>query len=255
MVVLVQHVGTRASFGDWSQFGYHVWYIRSWSWFNTPCVPWRNGIYTYIIMKHTYMQSESAIFGAREWIPTRHIHEAVWTACCSGFYLSPRSIIRMKQCTRHSFGSKYLKLHSLKVTREFTVHVTLIDKIRLCDHCTLCWKVDGSWKVKSTLSSFSRIIHICGGRREQNVDIYERCGVKRVKHQVAMDLYCQSSVSDVKSMARGSTTLPAQLFNGYRDYLKKLKLGGDTSKMHMLATLPKRQLEKQTKVARNFNKY
>ena len=139
------------------------------------------------------------------WSPrmnTRHIHEAVWTACCSGFYLSPRSIIRMKQCTRHSFGSKYLKLHSLKVTREFTVHVTLIDKIRLCDHCTLCWKVDGSWKVKSTLSSFSTIIHICGGRREQNVDIYERCGVKPVKHHVAWASEASSSNGPLLSIKR-----------------------------------------------------
>jgi hypothetical protein len=89
-----------------------------------------------------------------------------------------------------------------------------------------------------------------------NVDLYERCGVSPVKHhvawakwslfghtlrmtrdtpaQVAMDFYCQSSESDVKSMGRASTTLPAQLFNEYRDYLKKFKLGGHTSKMHMI---------------------
>ena len=89
-----------------------------------------------------------------------------------------------------------------------------------------------------------------------NVDLYERCGVSPVKHhvawakwslfghtlrmtrdtpaQVAMDFYCQSSESDVKSMGRASTTLPAQLFNEYRDYLKKFKLGWNTSKMHMI---------------------
>ena len=78
-----------------------------------------------------------------------------------------------------------------------------------------------------------------------NVDLYERCGVSPLKHhvawakwslfghtlrmtrdtpaQVAMDFYCQSSESDVKRMGKASTTLPAQLFNENRDYLKKFK--------------------------------
>jgi hypothetical protein len=89
-----------------------------------------------------------------------------------------------------------------------------------------------------------------------NVDLYERCGVSPVKHhiawarwslfghtlrmardtpaQVAMDFYCQSSKSDIKSDGRASTTLPVQLFNEYKDYLKKSKEGGHTSKPHMM---------------------
>ena len=93
-------------------------------------------------------------------------------------------------------------------------------------------------------------------RELHNVDLYERCGVSPVKHhiawarwslfghtlrmardtpaQVAMDFYCKSSKSDVISDGRASTTLPVQLFNEYKDYLKKFKLGGHTSKPHMM---------------------
>jgi hypothetical protein len=89
-----------------------------------------------------------------------------------------------------------------------------------------------------------------------NADLYEKCGVSPIKHhiawakwslfghtlrmardtpaQVAMDFYCQSSKSDIKSEGRASTTLPVQLFNEYRDYLKKFELGGHTSKPHMM---------------------
>jgi len=52
--------------------------------------------------------------------------------------------------------------------------------------------------------------------------------------QVAMDFYCQPSKNDVKKEGRAITTLPVQLFNEYRDYLKQTKEGGHTSKPHMI---------------------
>ena len=52
--------------------------------------------------------------------------------------------------------------------------------------------------------------------------------------QVAMDFYCKPSKSDTKSDGRATTTLPVQLFNEYRDYLKDSNKGGHTSKPHMM---------------------
>ena len=51
---------------------------------------------------------------------------------------------------------------------------------------------------------------------------------------MAIDFYCQASKSDVKSEGRASTTLTVQPFNEYKDYLKKSKLKGHTSKPHMM---------------------
>ena len=98
---------------------------------------------------------------------------------------------------------------------------------------------------------------VLGVRRGiHNDDLYNRCKANPLKHQIAwakwslfghtlrmarntpaqlaMDYYCQPSEGDIKCMGRASTTLPVQLFNEYKDYLKKFKLGGHTSKPHMM---------------------
>ena len=89
-----------------------------------------------------------------------------------------------------------------------------------------------------------------------NRDLYERCEVSPLKHQIAwarwslfghtlrlsrdtpaqlaIDLYCNSNDHDTKSLGRATTTLPVQLFNEYREYLKTYKLRGYSSKPHMM---------------------
>ena len=94
-------------------------------------------------------------------------------------------------------------------------------------------------------------------RELHNADLYKRCDVSPLKHQIAwarwslfghtlrmarntpaqlaMDDYCQTSQGNItKSMGRATTTLPVLLFNEYRDYLERFRLGGHTSKPHMM---------------------
>ena len=168
-------------------------------------------------------------------------------------------IERRKRLATASFKSLRLMWERRKITSVETrirAYNALVLPVLLYNCGT--WGVTGGVIEKLEVFHRRQLREVLGikTRELHNVDLYERCGVSPVKHhiawarwslfghtlrmardtpaQVAMDFYCKSSKSDVISDGRASTTLPVQLFNEYKDYLKKFKLGGHTSKPHMM---------------------
>ena len=168
-------------------------------------------------------------------------------------------IERRKSLATASFKSLRLIWERRKITSEDTrikAYNALVLPVLLYNCGT--WGVTGGVIEKLEVFHRRQLREVLGikTRDLHNVDLYERCGVSPLKHhiawarwslfghtlrmardtpaQVAMDFYCQSSTSDVKSDGRASTTLPVQLFNEYKDYLKKSKMRGHTSKPRMM---------------------
>ena len=168
-------------------------------------------------------------------------------------------IERRKSLATASFKSLRLIWERRKITSDNTrirAYNALVLPVLLYNCGT--WGVTGGVIEKLEVFHRRQLREVLGikTRDLHNVDLYERCGVSPLKHhiawarwslfghtlrmardtpaQVAMDFYCQSCKSDVKSDGRAITTLPVQLFNEYKDYLKKFKEGGHTSKPHMM---------------------